>query len=142
MIGRIVDSDGNPLEGVTVLDKYAMYPDLRKQAGVDHPYGEFMSVDAERPTITDTQGRFEIKGIIPGLKYSAEAHGPTEGDGQPPARRLGTIFSDVIANSAATKDLGDLRAKPDEDEQETQSADENAKSSEKAPALPGGKGTG
>ena len=74
------------------------------------------------PFKTDTQGRFELKGVIPGLKYTAKVEEPQSDEPQsdePQSEermmrpRLFTVFTDLAVASAETKQLGDLTVKPE-----------------------------
>jgi hypothetical protein len=54
---------------------------------------------------TDKNGRFEIKGVIPGLKVSASIYrGAAFG---------GRLFKDITLKPSETKDLGDVQVKRD-----------------------------
>lgn len=64
-----------------------------------------------RQAVTDTEGRFEVNGVIPGLKYTLNASAYTKGM-QRFASEIGTIFEGVTVAAGETKDLGDLRIKP------------------------------
>ncbi len=55
------------------------------------------------------RGGFELRGIIPGLKYKAYVFMGKKGGNT-------NLFTDVIVESAETKDLGDLRPKADKPE--------------------------
>ncbi len=60
---------------------------------------------------TDEQGRFAIKGLIPGLKYSARAV-VTRHLENGSVQRVASIFSDITTKSRETKNLGDVRLEP------------------------------
>jgi len=65
-----------------------------------------------RHVLTDQDGRFELPGIIPGLKYSADVRIPQEGFGKMSRSIFGQIFTDVTAGPGEVKQLGVLRVKP------------------------------
>jgi len=70
------------------------------------------------PFKTDAQGRFELKGVIPGLKYTATVEKQEEeqekDDRSMRPRQFFVIFTDLTVASGETKQLGDLKVKPDE----------------------------
>ncbi len=96
--GRIVDDEGVP----------------RKSMFIGSPGGS----DNKRPETHDVlpgsdwnqgirvgdDGRFAVEGLIPGMKYDAEA--------RPAMQAGGTLFRDVIVGPGEAKDLGDLKAQP------------------------------
>jgi protocatechuate 3,4-dioxygenase beta subunit len=108
--GRVLDDDGLPLANANLLTETTK---LRAAVGhlaeMKRDRGLFPQVP---PTFrTDEKGRFEIKGIIPGLKYTARIQ-VTRGS---TLVRTVPIFTDVAAKSGETKDLGDVRPAPPED---------------------------
>jgi protocatechuate 3,4-dioxygenase beta subunit len=114
-VGRIVDADGEPISGVRIDNDawggLGSSPISREEhwAGkFDPERGEFVNVPGH-PLVTDAEGRFELVGVMPGLKYSARAFGPRRMDNETQVTFLGSIFSDVVANSGGTHDLGDVR---------------------------------
>lgn len=84
LCGRLVDDDGAPLAHVR----------LRGQGIPTQDYG-----DTDLRVATDGDGRFLIRGLIPGRKYTVEALG----DGV-----FGPVFIDEGVDSAKTKDVGDV----------------------------------
>ncbi len=111
--GRVVDADGRPMERVRIdtvlgsMDRYEYDPH-----GEDKDRGILMNLVNGNWIETDAQGRFELKGIIPSLKYSAKGFRWIKIDNVP-AGTLGMLFRDVTADPGETKDLGDLRPEPD-----------------------------
>jgi hypothetical protein len=63
-----------------------------RETEVIHPGGQY--------ELTDTEGRFTIRGLVPGQAYSLEALRAS--------RVLGYAAKDVIVASGETKDLGEL----------------------------------
>lgn len=63
-----------------------------------------------RLVTTDADGRFEIKGIIPGKKYSGRAF-PMRREMNRPPFGFADLFTDVTAKEGETKQLGDVRLK-------------------------------
>jgi hypothetical protein len=63
-----------------------------RETGVIHPGGQY--------ELTDTEGRFTIRGLVPGQAYSLEALRASQ--------VLGYAVKDVIVASGETKDLGEL----------------------------------
>jgi protocatechuate 3,4-dioxygenase beta subunit/beta-lactamase regulating signal transducer with metallopeptidase domain len=108
LMGRVLDPEGDPLK-LDEIKSFEPVPDGvpgNFPAG-DRGYGKLMEY-----TRTDAQGRFQLNGIIPGLKYTARVWVPTKfGDKMMP--KLVPLFTDVVVESAETKDLGDLRPTAD-----------------------------
>ncbi|HEY3964109.1 MAG TPA: carboxypeptidase regulatory-like domain-containing protein [Planctomycetaceae bacterium] len=112
LVGRVLDADdGNaPFPQVSISDsRYTVF--LRGQpSAADLEHG-VLQINLK----TDSDGRFELKGIVPGLKYSAYLNFRP---GFFTERRLkgsrqGPVFSDVTAEPGQTKNLGDLVLKLD-----------------------------
>jgi hypothetical protein len=111
--GRLLDLNGLPVEGATLA------PDgmLLMRAAQGH-LAEMKRDRGSVPKLwpyreTDKKGRFEIEGLVPGLKYTAALWFPqrtSRGNGM----GLVDLFADVALKSGQTKDLGDVRAKPPE----------------------------
>ena len=104
--GRVVDSAGNPLEGLSIED--APKPEnppmnLSSAALRGVLLNNYLKVPGQR-AVTDQQGRFELVGIVPGTKYSAVARHSREPFGQYPV----PIFTDVTTTAGEKKDLGNL----------------------------------
>jgi protocatechuate 3,4-dioxygenase beta subunit len=110
--GRLLDHEGNPVEGAYLISEF-----MTLRAAVGHLAEMQRDVGrvpaAGRLVTTDEKGRFEIKGFIPGLKYTARFVIPRQ-TGNVRAPRVVSIFTDLTLKSRETKDLGDVRAKPPE----------------------------
>ncbi|MGQ0637173.1 MAG: M56 family metallopeptidase [Planctomycetaceae bacterium] len=116
IVGRLVDSEGLPIENAQIHNASRQ---MESSAAADRSAldrGILLQDLDGRPFLTDSNGRFELKGIIPGLKYTAGASGPGMFEGQMQMRFLGTLFTDVTAEPGETKDVGDLRPQPQKPE--------------------------
>lgn len=97
--GRLVDDSGKPISGIT----------LAGEGVPSENYG-----NAALRIGTDEDGRFHIRGLIPGRKYTVEGRGN---------RKYGRVLVDATVEAGQTKDVGDvtlqqpdrsrLRAKPE-----------------------------
>jgi protocatechuate 3,4-dioxygenase beta subunit len=107
--GRLLDAQGDPIEGAYLVSEF-----MRLRAVVGHLAEMKRGVGpvpaAGRLATTDENGRFELKGLIPGLKYTARFVVRRQ-TGNVRAARVVPIFTDVTLRSAETKDIGDVRAK-------------------------------
>lgn len=110
--GRLLDHEGNPIEGAYVISEF-----MRLRATVGHlaemPRDVGPVPAAGRRATTDENGRFEINGLIPGLKYTARFV-ISRRTGNVRGPRVVPIFTDLTLKSRETKDLGDVRVKPPE----------------------------
>lgn len=72
--GRVVDSAGQPLENALInnLSNQMNSPEKGEAGALP---GVLLTYLDDHFVKTDKQGRFELSGIIPGLKYSASARG-------------------------------------------------------------------
>ncbi|REK17450.1 MAG: hypothetical protein DWQ37_06580 [Planctomycetota bacterium] len=110
--GRIVDAQGDAVGAVRVSSR-----------GADDPrYGILPKRYAYQ---TDSDGRFTMEGLAPGIPYRL---GATKA-----SRFLGTVAQDLTVAAGETKDLGDLVLGDSTSEEETKKT--TAKSAEK-PAAP------
>ena len=93
--GRVVDEDGEPRLKMELL------------ANVDYdkfdPERGLVPGDNAR-VVVDRDGRFQIEGLVPGLKYQAWAS-----DG---LKLLGKVYEGVQVGPGATKDLGNVTVRP------------------------------
>jgi hypothetical protein len=83
-VGRIVDKDGQPVAGLQLM--------CSSQAG-----------GPPRHAFTDRDGRFRVKSLVPGLTYDLF---------QPKEFRW--RFTPVVVESGKTKELGDIKAHPEQ----------------------------
>jgi hypothetical protein len=96
--GRILDPDGQPLAGGTVVISYPS----NSASELDR------HLQQQRPPVqTDKDGRFKLEGVVPGLKFAV--NNVRKGDTMlVPEPRTG--LKEVA--SGATLELGDVRTKP------------------------------
>jgi protocatechuate 3,4-dioxygenase beta subunit len=113
--GRVVDAGGRPLENLEIYDAplQTMSPDNRAPdwRADETSRGVLLNKNLQEQMqgerfVTDKQGRFKLRGIIPGLKYSGVILSTGRPWGHSP------VFTDVTAKEGETKDLGDLPFKP------------------------------
>ncbi len=122
-IGRLVDENGAPLPETRIEGGWrsasepnaAMMNDRRWRGGFELERGEFVPLKG-RAVITDENGRFEMCGIMPGLKYSAQALGMQKFGNQSYLTSLGKVLDDVVAKPGPVNDLGDVVLKPEKPE--------------------------
>jgi len=86
--GRLIEDDGSPVIGAQL-------------AGVGVPSGNFGNESLR--LATDKEGRFLVRGLLPGRKYTIGAR--TES-------KSGTVAIDVSVTAGETKDLGDVKLLP------------------------------
>jgi protocatechuate 3,4-dioxygenase beta subunit len=112
IVGRLLDEDGDPVEGATfITDTMPLRAAAGHLAAIKRDRGVVPHVWPFRKT--DDQGRFEIKGLIPGLKYSARVIASRRQESGS-TQRVVSIFNDVTTKSRETKNLGDVRLEPPE----------------------------
>ncbi len=91
--GRVVDEDGRPRTDVEI------------SSGWGRPDPERGGLES-KPTV-DSEGRFRIEGLVPGVKYDASGHSS--------ANAYGPILAGVQVGPGEVRDLGDIalpKAKP------------------------------
>jgi hypothetical protein len=96
--GRIVDDDGRPRKGMFI----------GSPGGSENKHPETDDIlpgsDWNNGVRVGDDGRFLVEGLVPGLKYIANARTGLEA--------FGDLFVDVTGASGETKDLGDLKVQP------------------------------
>jgi len=97
--GRLVDGDGKPLAGVELQESH-----LPTNLWVKGANGEFDRINESY--LTDTDGRFRIEGLAPGLEYR-----PRVFDKQERKYRSMAAF-EVALEPGEAKDLGDIKIAP------------------------------
>ena len=102
LTGRLVDAQGNPRPDVQLVTS-----DWQESLG--------NTARGLLPTglKTDQQGRFRVEGLVPGQEYSGIATSRKPGIGY-----LGPVIDRVVLKPGETRDLGDVRARPNEPEGE------------------------
>ena len=126
-IGRLVDESGAPLPETRIEGGWrsardpdaAMMNDRHWRGGFDLERGEFVPMKG-RSVITDENGRFELRGIMPGLKYSAQAMGTKKFGNESYLTSLGVVLDDVVAKPGPVNDLGDVVLKPEKPAEATE----------------------
>jgi len=88
VVGRVVDEEGKPRTDVEIFSTIRERPD---------PERGNLRV---KPTV-DSEGRFHIEGLVPGVKYDALGHSPSKADGP--------ILRGVQVGPGEVKDLGDVK---------------------------------
>jgi RNA polymerase sigma factor (sigma-70 family) len=96
--GRIVDDEGRPRKGVFIGSPGG--------STNDHPetHDIVPRSDWNQGVRVGDDGRFSIEGLVPGLKYSANARSGLDA--------FGDLFVDVTVAAGEAKDLGDLKIQP------------------------------
>ncbi|MCA9052932.1 MAG: hypothetical protein KDA75_03800 [Planctomycetaceae bacterium] len=108
--GRVLDEQGDPLADATLHNESPSISDPSQSLpGPDPQQGSIVRWYGEGEVRTDDEGRFELRGIIPGLKYSVGVTALRRFHGEDQSVSLGTIFENVTVEPGETKDLGDLR---------------------------------
>ena len=96
IIGRIVDEDGQPRDGVWIGSRYDDDPQRSVLPTSDSPI----------PIRTGRDGRFRVEGLVPGVQYGADALE------MPNRKILGDVFRDLTVAPGEVKDLGDRKPVP------------------------------
>ena len=91
LTGRLLDDDGQPRAGVLISGTIES-----GQLNIEEGWGGFFN------GTTDKEGRFEIKGLIPGLNLSAFT--------QQGARYTGRLFQQLTFKAREKRNLGDVKA--------------------------------
>ena len=93
--GRVVDDEGQPLEGLEIHSIDGTFP---KRPDVQGILPDDVRIGSD--------GRFRVERLVPGLQYGATAFGPMSPHGE--------LFRDVTVAPGEVKDLGDLKVIPPE----------------------------
>ena len=96
--GRIVDEDGRPRGGLGIMNAGGSMPERPAEQGILPGGNNGGGIRIGR------DGRFRIEGLVPGLKYGADA---SEG-----LNYLGELFRDLIVTPGEVKELGDIKVIP------------------------------
>lgn len=115
--GRLIDAEGQPIAGARIENERRsriLASPLAAEAAMrgkfDPDGAEFVTIGSQR-IVTDDQGRFELIGIMPGLKYSARVFTTQQKAGRTSTVLLGSLFTDVVTKPGEKRDLGDVKAK-------------------------------
>jgi len=96
--GRIVDDEGNPRKEMFI----------GSPGGSENKYVETHDIlpwsDWNSGVRVGDDGRFQIEGLVPGLRYDAVSRSGFEA--------FGDLFKDMVVTSGEAKDLGDLKVQP------------------------------
>jgi hypothetical protein len=90
--GRLLDDEGRPLRDADGMVYYWCDAD-----------GKVLNNHSGK-LLTDTEGRFRIGGLVPGIRYLAQVR--LKGKRVP-----GTVFNDLSLKAGESKDLGDVKVK-------------------------------
>jgi hypothetical protein len=96
--GRIVDDEGRPRKAMFIGS-----PDGNQNKHPD-THDILPGSDWNQGVRVGDDGRFLVEGLVPGLKYSANARTGYED--------YGDLFVDVVIAPGEAKDLGDLKVQP------------------------------
>jgi RNA polymerase sigma factor (sigma-70 family) len=112
--GRAIDAEGRPWEGLQVTVSLNLDSTDRKTL----PYealtsGPFIATRKnelfDRSGTTDSDGKFRVEGLLPGLRYEIQPLVPGV-RGVTDAKRPFAVQRDLTVKVGETKDLGDLRS--------------------------------
>jgi RNA polymerase sigma factor (sigma-70 family) len=102
--GRVLDANGRPWAGLTVLLELNRSVLTNKDVPFEFLISETPFTPRAQVT-TDKDGRFQFKGVVPGMPYNLFV---SEGG---PGTRVAYHAKDLSAESGKTRDLGDLKGK-------------------------------
>jgi hypothetical protein len=115
LLGRAIDAEGRPWKGLQVtasldLDftdhKTLPYEALTSSAFIAIGKNELFN----RSETTDSDGKFRVEGLLPGLKYKVQPLVPGNRRGVPAeAKGPFAIQNGITVKVGETKDIGDLR---------------------------------
>jgi len=105
--GRLVDQKGKP-QGKRVLyegDDREAFPEPWSEKTQQRDRGSCLDHFRDQELHADEEGRFEVWGVVPGLKYTLGVEGEDPEAGEV---YLGEIFRDIVVAPGQTRDLGDI----------------------------------
>src|SRR5207247_6888358 len=112
--GRLLDGDGRPIANTRLA--FTEVPVRKPGQPMSTETGlhvvERVAGRLDPDPKTDGQGRFQVEGLIPGLKYNLaqiDAEGATDFE---QIRWPGLAFRDLVLNPGESRDVGDVRLQP------------------------------
>ncbi|QDT04999.1 Regulatory protein BlaR1 [Rubripirellula lacrimiformis] len=99
--GQIVDDSGEPITDSVIENDFKSFQTHNDPQSIQLAFPPKLN---GKPLLTDANGRFEISGLMPGMKYGARA----SSRGMEFNRTLGELFADESADTGQTKDLGSI----------------------------------
>ncbi|HEX4070775.1 MAG TPA: carboxypeptidase regulatory-like domain-containing protein, partial [Planctomycetaceae bacterium] len=132
--GRLVDDGGQPLGDVSLVIA------ARQAVASENRSTESKEAVAAGPQLdqsqitTDKDGRFELRRVLPGLAYSAVAQGAITSQA---GHRIpgGAVFTNILAGTGETRELGELRIAFSEPKQASEPARAKAASPPKEQSV-------
>jgi RNA polymerase sigma factor (sigma-70 family) len=112
--GRLLDAEGKPVQNATLW--FTEIPVGRSGRPRSLDTGLYVvdpsAYAPRRDPRTDAEGRFQVEGLVPGLKYNL-AHVNTEGATElDQVKWVGLVFRDLVLTPGEAKDLGDVTRRP------------------------------
>jgi len=102
-----VDPKGKPQPNLSLWegDGFEAFPAPSSRKKAQRDRGTIFDCWMDQQLITDEDGRFEVWGVVPGLKYTLGVEGEAPEVGEV---YLGEIFRDIVVAPGETRDLGDI----------------------------------
>jgi hypothetical protein len=114
--GRAIDAEGHPWKGLQVNVSLNLEPTDRKTLPYEAlTWGRFIAIGKNelfnRFGMTDSDGKFRVEGLLPGLRYEIQPLVPGIEKGVPvDAKRPFAAQRGLTVKVGETKDIGDLRS--------------------------------
>lgn len=103
--GRLRDKNGDAItDGVVTVDYEKLWSNEPYAIWVNGP--KLVASPDKIPV--DSEGRFELEGLIPVWKYSAKVDAPRKLQGRMMSMVIGNAFIDLEIKPGETRDVGDL----------------------------------
>lgn len=114
--GRLISEHGEPVAAAHLVNGHLVNGGMGDDTAAPQSNGSFPTDSRQKRSLqTDDNGRFEIRGLVGGLKYSAEVRGFRRFGTQMHMTRIGDAFKDLILKPGEKRELGDIVLK-DNDE--------------------------
>lgn len=129
--GRLVDQSGDPItDGTVSVDYQKLWGNEPYAIWADpaNPY------TGSRAILVDSEGRFELNGIIPGWKYTANVSAPRKMQEQMISMIIGQAFTDMEIKPGEVRDLGDIVVGSPEDKEDKSELKSSSSNTTKPPA--------